>query len=247
MKDNFSEQSVSYARFRPSYPEEVVQYITSFTKHKNTVLDVATGNGQLAVKLADLFEKVIGIDISEKQLSNATLKPNIEYLLRPAENCGFDTATFDLVTVAQAIHWFDFNTFYPEVYRILKPDGIFAILGYGLFSTNSRADKILKHFYNDIIGPYWDKERKYIDENYETIPFPFDEIKVQHFSADYEWSFAQLTGYLDSWSAVAHYKKKVGIDPVDLIRHELALVWELSDRKVHFPLLLRIGKPYKRG
>lgn len=246
MKDNFSEQSLSYARFRPVYPDEVVEYISSLSKDHSRVLDVATGNGQLAGKLAGFFTEVIGTDISEKQLEKALRLPNIEYQLKPAENLGFEDHSFDLITVAQAVHWFDFQKFYPEIYRLLKTDGIFVILGYGLFQTNSRADKILRHFYENILGPYWDPERRYIDENYQTIPFPFEEIPSPEFFAEYQWSFGQLTGYLDSWSAVAHYKKKMGIDPVDLIRHELALVWELSDKTVRFPLLLRAGKVFKQ-
>lgn len=247
MKDNFSAQAESYARFRPNYPEELIDCILSLVKTKSEALDVGTGNGQLASVLADHFEMVTATDISQKQLAQAIPKSNLEYVNLSAEQTTFPDACFDLITVAQAVHWFDFSKFYPEVYRILKPDGIFAVIGYGLFSTNKRADKVLRHFYKDILGPYWDAERAYIDQHYQTLPFPFEEFDAPQFSVTHEWSFGQLTGYLDTWSAVAHYKEKVGIDPLDLIRHELALIWEMSDKKVTFPFLLRIGKPFKHG
>lgn len=246
MKDNFSAQAVSYAQFRPGYPDALIDYVTSFVSEKKTALDLATGNGQVAVKLAPHFQKVFATDISARQLENAIAAENIVYRQEPAEQTSFEDNTFNLITVAQAVHWFDFSVFYKEVYRILKPDGVFAALGYGLLSTNERTDKILHHFYYDIVGPYWDAERKYIDERYRTIPFPFKEVETVDWSESFVWSVAQLTGYLETWSATQHYMKKTGINPVDLIRHELELVWPTTNMKVTFPLLLRIGRPFTK-
>lgn len=147
-----------------------------------------------------------------------------------------------MITVAQAVHWFDFEVFYKEVYRVLKPDGIFAVMGYGLFSTNPHSDTILRDFYYNIIGPYWDKERSYLDQNYETIPFPFEEIPTRKFQNQFSWTFENLIGYLETWSSTQHYISKNGKNPIDLIRDELEISWEKNDKKVSFPLLLRIGK-----
>lgn len=242
MKDNFSTQAKDYSKYRPHYPQEMIDYVASFVKNRNMVLDIATGNGQVAGKLAGYFDAVFAIDISRKQLDNAVQKENIIYSEQPAEHTDFKNGQFDLITVAQAIHWFDFEAFYKEVYRILKTDGIFAVLGYGLFTTNAESDRIITDFYENIIGSYWDSERRYVDENYTTIPFPFEEIEVKQFSNEFTWTFEQLTGYLDTWSAVQHYIKKNNANPVDIIRDELKASWEKSDGKVYFPLLLRIGK-----
>lgn len=242
MKDNFSTQAKAYAQFRPYYPQEMIGHVVSFVENKGEALDVATGNGQVAAALAPYFKKVYGTDISQKQLDNAKQADNILYKEEPAEVTSFGDSQFDLITVAQAIHWFDFDAFYKEVYRTLKPDGIFAILGYGLFSANGDAGKLLNHFYYDIVGPYWDAERHYLDENYTTIPFPFNELETKSFTNEFTWMLGQLTGYLDTWSAVQHYIKKNGTNPVDLIRDELKEYWEKGDKKVTFPLLLRIGK-----
>jgi SAM-dependent methyltransferase len=244
MKDNFSAQAKDYSTFRPTYPPEMIEYIVSFVKDKNTALDVATGNGQVAKELAKYFKQVYATDMSGKQIENAEKADNITYKVEQAEKTGFDDNQFDLITVAQAIHWFDFDAFYKEVKRLLKPGGIIAVLGYGLFQTNEHSHKILSHFYHDIVGPYWDAERCYLDENYETIPFPFDEFEVKKFEANFNWSIEQLTGYLETWSAVQHYKKKNNAEnPVDLIREELKESWEKSDKQVTFPLLLRVGRP----
>jgi len=243
MKDNFSVQAKDYSRFRPTYPPEMIEYIVSFVNNKDTVLDVATGNGQLAKELSKYFNHVYATDMSQKQIDNAEQAENITYKVEPAEKTDFEDHQFDLITVAQAIHWFDFHAFYKEVKRLLKPDGIIAVLGYGLFKTNEHSHKILSHFYHDIIGPYWDPERRYLDDNYTTIPFPFDEFEVRQFEANFEWDIDQLTGYLETWSAVQHYRKKNNDEnPVDLVREELKESWEKGDKKVNFPLLLRVGK-----
>ncbi|TDE30357.1 class I SAM-dependent methyltransferase [Flavobacterium ranwuense] len=242
MKDNFSKQAAQYSKFRPQYPDEMIDYLVSFVKNKGVTLDIATGNGQVAHKLSQVFETVYGIDISQNQLDNAIPKVNIIYKVAAAENTLFKDQEFDLIMVAQAVHWFDFDLFYKEIYRILKPEGIFAILGYGLFSTNSDSDKILRNFYHNIIGQYWDAERKYLDENYKTIPFPFNEIVTDPFENKLTWTFEELIGYLETWSATQHYISKNDSNPLDLIRDDLKISWQKSDKKVTFPLLLRIGK-----
>ena len=242
MKDNFSKQAVDYSKFRPQYPQEMIEYIISFVNNKSTALDIATGNGQVAHKLSAYFKKVYATDISQKQLDNAIQAENVSYSKESAENTSFENQKFDLIVVAQAVHWFDFEVFYKEIYRILKPNGVFAVLGYGLFFTNTDSDKILRHFYYNIIGPYWDAERRYLDENYETIPFPFEEIPTEKFENQFTWTFETLIGYLQTWSSVQHYISKNKQNPIDLIYDDLKVSWQKNDQKVTFPLLLRIGK-----
>ena len=242
MKDNFSKQASVYAKFRPQYPDEMIAHVVSFVDNKSAALDIATGNGQVAAKLADSFEAVYATDISQTQLDNAIQKPNLVYKKESAEKTSFEDRHFDLITVAQAIHWFDFDVFYKEIKRILKPEGVFAVLGYGLFSTNPDTDVLLHNFYHNIVGPYWDAERKYIDDNYKTIPFPFKEIETKQFENRFTWTLEQLTGYLDTWSATQHYIKANKSNPIDLIREDLERSWEKGDKQVVFPQLLRIGK-----
>jgi len=242
MKDNFSAQASGYSNFRPDYPGEMIYFVQSIAKHHFAALDVATGNGQVAKQLSAYFAAVYATDISQQQLDNAVRASNIFYRREPAEKSTFSDAQFDLITVGQAVHWFDFDVFYDEVRRILKPDGIFAILGYGLFYTNPDSDRIIRNFYHETLNGYWDIERKYIDENYKTIPFPFDELSVPTFENHLTWSYEQLTGYIETWSAAAHYRKKNGTNPLDVIRDELRKSWEKSDKSVTFPLLLRIGQ-----
>jgi ubiquinone/menaquinone biosynthesis C-methylase UbiE len=240
MKDNFSDNAKQYAQFRPGYPLALVEFLCKLSPRNKTAWDCGTGNGQLAVLLSTHFDKVYATDLSEKQIQNATEKANIIYKVERAETTAFADEQFDLVTVAQAIHWFDFDMFYKEVKRTLKPDGVFAVIGYGSLTIDPETDKIIHEFYTNIIGSYWDKERRYIDEHYQTIPFPFKEITTPAFTIDYEWNIEQLTGYLQTWSAVQHYKKQNGTDPVELITEQLNDAWlKVQNKKVQFPILLR--------
>ncbi|WP_373058185.1 class I SAM-dependent methyltransferase [Zunongwangia sp. H14] len=241
MKDNFSTKSEQYAKFRPTYPAELYDFLKKHLPANKRTWDCGTGNGQVAGELADFFEEVYATDISEQQLENAVQKPNIHYSKQAAEKTSFQDHFFDLVTVAQAIHWFDFDKFYAEVNRVLKPGGLIAVMGYGLFYSNAETNKVIHHFYRNITDPYWDPERKYLDEEYKTIPFPFNEIKTPEFKLELEWSLEQLLGYLKTWSAVKHYEKANGENPVDLVAADFRKSFG-EKGKITYPILFRLGK-----
>lgn len=242
MKDNFSVQSAEYAQFRPTYPQELYEFLLSLLSENNTAWDCATGNGQVARELAKHFKQVFGTDISENQLKHAAQKENISYLVENSEKSSFSDQTFDLITVAQAIHWFDFDAFYAEVKRTLKPHGIFAAFGYGVMQIDTKVDVVITKLYRLILGKYWDEERKYIDEKYQTIPFPFEEIATPELSIKTIWNFDQLIGYLNTWSALQHYKKANNSNPIEIIITELEEAWDAEDKEVTFPIILRVGR-----
>ncbi|MDQ6478431.1 class I SAM-dependent methyltransferase [Dyadobacter sp. LHD-138] len=244
MKDNFSKQSRAYSVFRPTYPDEAISFILSQVPNKTAAWDCGTGNGQLAARLSDFFQHVYATDISENQIANAVRKNNITYQIVSAEEALFPENSFDLITVAQAIHWFDFDKFYERVRTTLKPNGILAVIGYNLMQIDEACDRLIGHFYKDILGDkYWDQERSYLDEKYQTIPFPFHEIPAPAFAQKVNWTLDELTGYLNTWSAVQHYIKANAVNPVDAIRKQLQEVWGSEEKKeVCFPTLLRIGK-----
>lgn len=241
MKDNFSVKSAEYAKFIPNYPLGLYEFLQTIITGNEAAWDCGTGNGQVAIELAKIFKHVYATDISEQQLKNAIQKENITYSQQSAEDTDFDKKFFDLICVAQAIHWFDFEMFYSEVKRTLKPEGILAVMGYGLFKTDSETEKVILQLYNELTGPYWDPERRYLDENYATIPFPFQELKVPAFEQWLVWNFDQLTGYLKTWSAVKHYEKDNGENPVDLISEDLKKAFGTKG-EVCFPILFRAGK-----
>lgn len=241
MKDNFSSRSKDYSRFRPRYPQEVYDFIRSQLAGFQNAWDCGTGNGQVAVELAKFFERVEATDISENQLKNAVKRPNINYSIQAAEKTNFEKEQFDLIICAQAVHWFNFDEFYAEVNRCLKPDGLLVIMGYGLFASNPETNEVITEFYQKTIGPFWDIERKYLDEKYQSIPFPFSEISTPEFHQVYNWDIEHLLGYLRTWSAVKHYEKEHKEDPVALIEDKLRKAFG-NKNNVSFPILLRVGK-----
>jgi ubiquinone/menaquinone biosynthesis C-methylase UbiE len=244
MKDNFSAQAGLYAQFRPDYPGGVIDFLLKETPRQQAAWDCGTGNGQLAVKLAAHFEQVFATDMSAAQISKAAPRQNIVYKAEPAEYTAFADRQFDLITVAQAIHWFDFEAFYKEVYRTLKDDGLFAVVGYSLLYLTPEIDAVVEHFYKNITDPYWDKERRYVDELYRTIPFPFEEVPAPKLEQTYQWTIEQLTGYLRTWSAVQHYRKAHnGADPLLLIEADLRKSWgAAATHTVTWPIILRAGR-----
>jgi len=245
VKDIFSIQSSTYKKYRPTYPPELYIEILSYVEHKNECWDCGTGNGQVAVELSKFFRQVQASDISDNQIKNATRKDNINYFITRAEDTAFADDQFDLVTVGQAVHWFDFDAFNYEVKRVTKQGGLIAIWGYGLLRIDKEVDKLIDHFYTDIIASYWDKERRHIDNAYSSIKFDFEEIKTKNdLTIDTGWHLSQLEGYLNSWSSVQHYKaQNSGVNPVDELIEKIGQYWEADIKKrVQFPIFLRMGR-----
>jgi len=247
-KDLFSNYARAYAKYRPGYPIELFEYILSFVENKTTAWDCATGNGQAAAVLSGYFEKVIATDISEAQLKNAVQKNNIFYQMSPAEKTPFADNSFDLITVATAYHWFDHLAFYNEATRVGKNNAVIAIWVYSKLHTNDKfLNKLYKHFYEKIIKPFWEVERKFVDENYETVTFDFKPLPSKIFYSNHQWAKDQFKGYIETWSAVQKYKKLNGESPLLQIAEELDKSWPDNELKeISFSIPLRIGRIKKK-
>jgi SAM-dependent methyltransferase len=241
MKDNFSRQSADYASFRPDYPEALYTFLLSHMAERDLAWDCGTGNGQVAVVLARHFRAVWATDISARQLEHAPQRPNIRYVQEPANRCGLPDQSCDLVAVAQAAHWFDLPAFYTEVDRVLKPGGLLAIWGYGLLHTgNAGLDQAIERFYTETVGPYWDPERQHIDHAYRSLPFPHPELATEIFHIRRRWTPSDLLAYIGTWSAVQHYRREKGSDPMAILAEELRGV-SPDPLDVVFPVFMRAG------
>jgi ubiquinone/menaquinone biosynthesis C-methylase UbiE len=243
-KDLFSRQASLYAQYRPVYPPELFDYVLSFVPEKNIAWDCATGNGQAALVLAGHFKKVYATDISEKQLQQASLRDNIVYSVAAAERTEFPDQLFDCITVAQAYHWFDFTAFHQELLRVARPGAILAVWGYGLVVCEEETiNQHIGTFYRNVTGPYWDRERRFVDDHYTTVPFPFEELPGKEFTIDVNYTLSDLEGYLNTWSSVQHFIKANGYNPVTEFCSTLKRIWQDGKtRKFYFPVFLRIGK-----
>lgn len=240
MKDRFSDKASGYATFRPTYPEPLFQFIYSHLSSFDIAWDAGSGNGQVAGVLAGKFNKVYATDISIKQLMRMPQMPNLSSFVADETAPQIPDQSVDLVTVAQAIHWFDLRRFSNEVERVCKPGARLAVWGYGLIELPARWQPMMHDFYTNTVGQFWDPERKHIDTAYREISVPFSELSSPLFSIDAKWTVPQLEGYVNTWSAVGNYIKQAGGDPVAsfvarLVRQELPAKF-----KVRFPVFVRL-------
>ena len=241
-KDHFSSHSNIYAKYRPHYPRELYDFILSHVTDKNLAWDCATGSGQAAIAVAPFFEKVIATDASKSQLEHASQHPKVDYLVAPAEHSGLENHSVDLITVAQAIHWFDFDAFYKEVKRVSRPGSILAAWTYYRYYIEPEIDDIIWH-YRTIVEPFWPPERQYVEDQYETIPFPFEQIPHPMIEIKLAWNLNDLLGYLNTWSSTQRYLKEKGSNPLLLVKADLEKVWsDPSEKKgTVWPIILKMG------
>lgn len=242
-KDHFSSASDRYAAYRPVYPAALYDWLAGLCTEWDAAWDCATGSGQAAVGLTAHFRRVLATDASAEQIRHAAPHQQVSYRVAPAEASGLADGSVDLVSVAQAAHWFDLPRFYAEVVRVLKPGGVLALWGYGRLVLPNEMDAPLLSFYRDTVGPYWPPERALIDSGYRDLDFRFADISAPAFSIDVAWSLDRLLDYVSTWSAVRRYQAERGDDPLTALRAQLATAWgdAAAPRRLQWPLFLRVG------
>ena len=243
--DHFSKRAALYAAYRPHYPTALFDFVAALTPQHHVALDCGTGNGQAAVGLTDHFDRVIAIDASSEQIRNAVSHPKIELRVARADATGLAEHSVDLVTAAQALHWFDTHLFFSEARRVLSEDGAIAVWGYGdpvLDST--QLDATLHDFNRGTLEHYWPSDRQKLLAGYRDIDFPFAEVPTPHLELTLRWNLSQLAGYLRTWSATARYVNAHGVDPVDDVERSLAAEWgdPQAPREIRWPLYIRAGR-----
>ncbi len=243
-KDYFSGVASNYSSFRPGYPTGLFDFLAAGTPGHTLAWDCATGSGQAATMLAACFESVTATDGSQAQLDAAEQRDNIDYRQELAENSSLEDHSVDLVTVGQALHWFDLEAFEKEVDRVLKPGGLLAVWSYAVLTSEPEIDKVIHRLYEDILGDFWTHERRMVEEGYGSIEFDFDELDVPNFAMQASWDLRHLAGYLSTWSAGKRYEEVKGRNPLLLVADELQSAWGDPDREVliRWPLTLRVWK-----
>jgi SAM-dependent methyltransferase len=243
-KDYFSSHAADYAQFRPRYPPELFAYLAEIAPARARAWDCATGNGQTACELGEWFAEVIATDGSQTQLDRATAHERVVYRRAVAEDAGLPEESCDLITVSQALHWFNLDKFYAEARRVLRPGGVLAVWSYDLLQVTPEIDAALQHFYQDLVGPYWAPERELVEKGYRTIPFPFVELAPPVFQMTARWSLPHLLGYLRTWSATQNFIKANNYDPLPEVGAGLQQLWgdPTAERAISWPLGMRLGR-----
>lgn len=219
---HFGNHSKDYFDYRPDYPNELFSFLSTLVNNHDLAWDCGTGNGQAAIHLAPYFTRVIATDINQAQLDVAPQVNNIDYHCWRADTTQIPSHTVSLTTVAQALHWFDLEAFYQEVKRVSRPDAILAAWCYSLGTISPEIDSIIQPFYNSLP---WPNERRYIDEEYSTLPFPFERVQAPQFLNQKLYTLNHLIGYLNTWSAVKEHIKQFGVNPIDSIISQLKEAW----------------------
>jgi SAM-dependent methyltransferase len=243
-RDLFSKGAPAYARHRPVYPESLYAYLAKLTASHERAWDCATGSGQAARGLAVFFREVVATDASAAQLACAPSHPRIRYRTAPAECSGLDPASVDLVSVAQAMHWFDVPRFHAEVRRVARPDAVVAVWGYGRLTVAPEIDAVLEQFHDDVVGPFWPPERRHIDDQYARLAWPFRSLDAPPFEIRTKLGVEDLVGYLGTWSAVRRYRDQRCVDPLPRLRAALLEAWgdPAAERAARWPLFLKLGR-----
>jgi len=248
-KDHFSRHAELYRRYRPAWPPEVFAWLATLTPAHACAWDVGTGSGQAALGLAAHFSEVVASDASATQIAHAEPHASVSYLVASAEASGLDAGSVDLVLAAQAFHWFDFERFFAECRRVLRPataevsSGVVAALTYLHPTVDVAIDAALLR-YIDHVRADWPPERRFVDAGYANAPFPFAELTVpRNMALALDLDLDGFFGYLATWSAAQRYRERTGLDPRRDFASDIASAWGDPDQRRHvrWPVAGRVG------
>jgi SAM-dependent methyltransferase len=239
-KDHFSQGSANYAMSRPDYPPELAAFLAQAAPGRELALDCGCGTGQLSLLLAEHFGQVVGTDASAQQIRAASPHPRVTYRVAPAETSGLEPRSADLITAAQAAHWFEMGAFYQEARRVAKPGALLALITYGVLHVEGDAEPSVQDFYWKTIAPYWPPERRHVEAGYRSLAFPFEEIAIPPMEIRRLWTRDQFMDYVETWSAVRQVEKAGQRALVDAFAAQLAALWPDGEgRAVHWPITVR--------
>jgi SAM-dependent methyltransferase len=243
-KDHFSGHAALYRDARPLPPDDWFAWLAGQAPDRVLAWDAGCGNGQASLGLAAHFERVVATDPSATQVAQAVAHAAIDYRVEPAEHSSLAAGSVSLVSVSQALHWFDLDAFHAEVRRIARPGALLAISGYGNCSVDRAVDAVERALYADTLGGDWPPERALVDSGYRELPFPFEPVDTPSFGMHADWNLAQFLAYLGSWSATQRHLRRTGVDPVAAAAPALADAWGKPDtvRTVRWPFFTRVGR-----
>lgn len=241
-KDHFSERAAGYASYRPHYPPELAAWLASIAPRREVAWDVACGSGQLSTLLGDHFQTVVATDASAAQIGQAQPHANVEYRVEPAEATSLADDSIDLITVAQAAHWFNLPPFYREARRVGRPGAAIALVAYGIAHIDPEVDRVVDGFYSGDLEGFWPPERSHIETGYRDLEFPFARIDAPSFDMRVTWTADQMLGYIHTWSAVRAMEAKNGSAVTERFTGQLRQVWGPDARLVTWPIVVLAGR-----
>lgn len=242
--DHFSSVSAAYSAFRPRYPAELLEFFSSIARRHGVAWDCGAGSGQATSDIARHFGFVVGTDLSSEQVARAPRDHRIGWAACSAERAAIRSKSVDAIAVAQALHWFADDAFYSEARRVASGrDAPIVAWTYSTPRMDGEVGAVLHRYIFGDVGPYWPPERKLVETEYRTIPFPFERIGAPTFSLENHWMLPQVLGYMRSMSATARFVKANGKDPVTGVEPELRALWrDEAPRRIVWPVIVLAGR-----
>ena len=237
----FEQGGVAYAAGRPVYPPTLAFALAGLVTRHDLAVDVGCGSGQLSVQLAEHFKAVRAFDPSASQLKVARAHPRVSYASAPAEALPLSDGAANLITAAQAAHWFDRPRFYAEVRRIAAPGAVLALITYNNAEADTEAMKPIGQLYH-ALDPWWRPEREHVETGYARFDFPFDEIAVSGGAIVHDWDFSAMRAYLESWSALRAARAAGEGAMADRYLAAAQAAWGPGRIRVRWPITVRAGR-----
>lgn len=246
-KDHFSSVASGYATYRPRYGAGLAADLAALCPRHRLAWDAGCGSGQFSALLPAHFETVVATDASAEQIAAATPHPQVAYRAARAEASGLPEGAVDLITVAQAAHWFDLPAFYAECRRVAAPGGVLALIAYENMILPPSLAPLFQHFYKDVLGPFWPADRIHVENGYADLPFPFDPLLVPPQSLEADWGVAETLGYIGTWSAVRALLAAEGDGRLQEFRKTFAAAWDQAvgpgqRLRLNWPVTVRAGR-----
>ncbi|KAH9507378.1 hypothetical protein Btru_057954 [Bulinus truncatus] len=222
----------TYAAYRPHYPVEVFDKIASYhdellTNVRGLAVDVCCGTGNSTLPLVKLFNEVVAVDVSEDQI--ATLPrhiPNLTSHVCLAEDMRMiKSGTVDLVTIATGLHWVNIRKFLKEAQRVLKPGGTFAAYTWVVDKLdNEEANRFYREAFG-IFKDYYTSKPIIAVEKYQSVDFPFKDLRRYDIEMREEMTIDQFTGCLQSIHATKlYYEANPGTDVLSEIGDRMRII-----------------------
>ena len=242
--DLFATQAETYRAARPAYPDTLFQQLADLSPQRRLAWDCGAGSGQATLGLSRHFATVLATDRSLPQLRRLPAHTGIIVAQARAEQAPLSNDGADVITVAQALHWFPLTAFYREVARVLRPGGLLAVWSYGRIQVSPGVDRLVAELHDARLGRWWDDARIHVETGYRDLPFPYPLLSSTAFPdrLDADWTVDRMLAYLESWSALQTCRRETGEDPLLSLEPALRQAWGAGRRRVWWPLTVRVGR-----